>query len=232
MFVKNRIDNEVFSNFDMCVSLTQEEMKFYFMKFQNGDMDAREELIKGNIFLVFRIICDDFKNIPYEKNDLFSCGLYGLIKAVDTYNYDLGYSFSTYATVCIKNQICKDIRNYKKQPKIISLDQIYYDLCERGKTMKDSLVDRKVDILNNYIVSEEYTRVRELLEILDERSRNIMMLYYGFFDNEQFSQSKISKMYNISRARVSQIMIEALKKLRRHFEEQENLKTITDERRK
>lgn len=70
-------------------------------KVQQGDKDARQKLIESNFRLVISI-AKIYNNVNVNKNDLIQEGLIGLIKAVDKFNPDLGYRFSTYAYNWIK----------------------------------------------------------------------------------------------------------------------------------
>lgn len=75
-----------------------------------GDMEAREEMINCNLRLVVNVakqFKNDRNNIPLE--DLIADGNTGLMTAVDKYNYELGYRFSTCAVPWIKQAIMKAI---------------------------------------------------------------------------------------------------------------------------
>lgn len=64
-----------------------------------------------NIKLVY-FVCNKFKNCGIEYEDLVSIGTYGLLKAQKTFNNK--FKFSTYAHICIRNEILCAIRNEKK----------------------------------------------------------------------------------------------------------------------
>lgn len=65
-------------------------------KAHNGDKQARDELINGNLRLVLSVI-QRFANRGENMDDLFQVGVIGLIKAIDNFNLDLDVRFSTYA---------------------------------------------------------------------------------------------------------------------------------------
>lgn len=69
-----------------------------------GDIKARDELIVHNMRLVVYIVK---KNYPEAKDadDLISIGTIGLIRAAETFDYQKGNRFSTYASKCIDNAI-------------------------------------------------------------------------------------------------------------------------------
>ncbi|MBP3378562.1 MAG: sigma-70 family RNA polymerase sigma factor, partial [Clostridia bacterium] len=81
-------------------SLTSAEKKELLRRTKNGDMEAREQLIDGNLRLVLSII-QRFTNRRENLDDLFQVGCIGLIKAVDHFNTELDVELSTYAVPMI-----------------------------------------------------------------------------------------------------------------------------------
>ena len=90
--------------------LTSSEMAKLFEKYRNGDMQAKEELVNGNLKLVLSIL-RSFNKGNYNMDDLFQVGVIGLIKAID--NFDLSYNLklSTYAVPLILGEIKRYIRD-------------------------------------------------------------------------------------------------------------------------
>lgn len=75
--------------------LKNEETMALLKRTKTGDMDAREQLIGGNLRLVLSVI-QKFTNRGENVDDLFQVGCIGLIKAIDNFNIDLDVRFSTY----------------------------------------------------------------------------------------------------------------------------------------
>ena len=73
-------------------------------------IDKREEMIKKNIGLVHSI-ANRFRSRGTEYDDLFQAGCVGLIKAVDNFDADKGYQFSTYAVPVIMGEIKRLFRD-------------------------------------------------------------------------------------------------------------------------
>ena len=73
-------------------------------------MEAREELIAGNLRLVLSVI-QRFANRGENADDLFQVGCIGLIKAIDNFNTDLDVKFSTYAVPMIIGEIRRYLRD-------------------------------------------------------------------------------------------------------------------------
>lgn len=80
--------------------LTSQEKKELFVKIKEGDKEARETFIKGNLRLVLSII-QKFSGRGENPDDLFQVGCVGLIKAIDNFDITLNVQFSTYAVPMI-----------------------------------------------------------------------------------------------------------------------------------
>ena len=76
--------------------LKEEEMDELFRRFKEGDMEAREKIISGNLRLVLSVI-KRFASSNENVDDLFQIGCIGLIKAIDNFDTTLQVKFSTYA---------------------------------------------------------------------------------------------------------------------------------------
>ena len=80
--------------------LTAEEKDELFKRIKNGDEEARERLIQGNLRLVLSVI-QRFRGRGESPDDLFQVGCVGLIKAIDNFDITQGVQFSTYAVPMI-----------------------------------------------------------------------------------------------------------------------------------
>ena len=89
--------------------LKEEEKKELFARIKQGDKQAKEEYIKGNLRLVLSVI-KRFGNSTENVDDLFQIGCVGLIKAINNFNTELDVKFSTYAVPMIIER-----RNSKKR---------------------------------------------------------------------------------------------------------------------
>ena len=83
--------------------LSEKEERAEFEKYKNGDLTARDKLIRHNLRLVAHIAKKYYATDTPE--DLISTGSIGLIKAVNTFDPARGIKFSTYASRCIENAI-------------------------------------------------------------------------------------------------------------------------------
>jgi len=80
--------------------LTAIEKEELIKKIKNGDEDARNIFINGNLRLVLSVI-QRFRGRGESADDLFQVGCVGLIKAIDNFDLTQGVQFSTYAVPMI-----------------------------------------------------------------------------------------------------------------------------------
>lgn len=90
--------------------LKSEETMELLKRARGGDMEAREQLIAGNLRLVLSVI-QKFTNRGENVDDLFQVGCIGLIKAIDNFNTDLDVRFSTYGVPMIVGEIRRYLRD-------------------------------------------------------------------------------------------------------------------------
>ena len=84
--------------------MSVDEEQECLMRLENGDENAKAELIERNLRLVV-YISKKFENTGVDLEDLISVGSIGLIKAVDTFDDSKGIRLSSYAARCIENSI-------------------------------------------------------------------------------------------------------------------------------
>lgn len=77
---------------------------------EDGDMDAREQLVMSHLNLV-RFLANKFKNRGEPLDDLVQVGYLGLLKAIDRFDPDRGLEFTTYATPTILGEIKRHFRD-------------------------------------------------------------------------------------------------------------------------
>ena len=90
--------------------LTEKEKEDLFVRIKNGDKQAREEYIKGNLRLVLSVI-KRFSGNTDNIDDLFQIGCIGLMKAIDNFDVTVGVKFSTYAVPMIVGEIRRYLRD-------------------------------------------------------------------------------------------------------------------------
>ena len=105
--------------------LTDKEKEELFDRIDQGDKEARDLFIKGNLRLVLSII-QRFNNSNENVDDLFQIGCIGLIKALDNFDRSLNVKFSTYAVPMIIGELKRYLRDYNSIRVSRSLRDIAY----------------------------------------------------------------------------------------------------------
>lgn len=204
--------SDLFVEYEFPKPLNKTELYDCFAKYKSGDKSAREVIIKHNIRLVLNQVIRKFSNTPYDKKDLISIGIIGLIKSVDTFDTSRNLQFTTYSAKCIDNEILMFIRKNKKHINDDSLDRI---LCtdKNGNKLRieDRLYDENSDFISDYEDKELYDSIHRIIESFPERDKKIIMLYFGFIDNQPLNQKQIADKLNICQSSVSKIIKKYLK---------------------
>ena len=90
--------------------LGEAEKMELFRRIQQGDMEARELYIKGNLRLVLSVI-QRFSGSNENLDDLFQIGCIGLMKAINHFDTSYQVQFSTYAVPIIMGEIKRYFRD-------------------------------------------------------------------------------------------------------------------------
>lgn len=242
----------------------EEERNLTRRYYEDKDMDARQALINHNLRLVINIAKKfQFSSLPLV--DLIQEGNIGLITAVEKFNPNLDFRFSTYATWWIKQSVMRGISNssrmirmpvhaedcayryYKYVKKfreangsveLPPITQIAKELDVSVEVLKLTILTSDVVSLNtpvgeecdstliDYIPAEQDVEtqvesillrdyVETLLEDFDERTRDVVELRYGLRGRGAHTLDEIGNKYGLTRERIRQIEVQAIRKLRR-----------------
>lgn len=114
--------------------LSEEEKKTLFARIQQGDRQARQDFIYGNLRLVLSIL-QRFHNRGESADDLFQIGCIGLIKALDNFDPSHEVKFSTYAVP----MIIGEIRRYLRDNNAIRVSRSIRDTAYKALSVKEQL---------------------------------------------------------------------------------------------
>ena len=112
--------------------LTSKEKDELFIKIKQGDEEARNEFIRGNLRLVLSVI-QRFYGRGENPDDLFQIGCIGLIKSIDNFDLSQGVQFSTYAVP----MIIGEIRRYLRDNNSIRVSRSVRDLAYKTIQFKE-----------------------------------------------------------------------------------------------
>lgn len=112
--------------------LSNKEKKELLEKIKNGDEDARDQFINGNLRLVLSVI-QRFSNRGENPDDLFQVGCIGLIKSIDNFDLSQNVQFSTYAVP----MIIGEVRRYLRDNNSIRVSRSVRDLAYKVLALKE-----------------------------------------------------------------------------------------------
>lgn len=150
------------------LKVLKEEKKIELLRqARNGDMQAREELINGNIKLVLSVI-QRFTNRGEPLDDLFQVGCIGLIKAIDNFDVELGVRFSTYAVP----MIIGEVRRYLRDNNSVRVSRSMRDTAYRAIQVREQLSNElnrepTIDEISNKLDMKSETVVIALESIVE-----------------------------------------------------------------
>lgn len=114
--------------------ISNERMRELFPLVHSGDLNAREEFIRGNLRLVLSVI-QRFSNRGENVDDLFQVGCIGLIKAIANFDSEKCVRFSTYGVPMIAGEV----RRYLRDNSVIRVSRSIRDVAYKVLQCKEAL---------------------------------------------------------------------------------------------
>ena len=142
---------------------------------------------------------------PRSFDELMSDGQIGLIRAVELYDFDRGFAFSTYATTAIRRAMDEGVRTHLRQNrKTMLLDEL------AAANLPDRETDRAVQI-----TSERQMQIGRLMRVLTVRERQIITLYYrlDYGAEASLTDREMSRKFRVTHQRICQLRNKAIEKM-------------------
>lgn len=197
--------------------LSAEKELDYLKKLEQGDKDAREELIVHNLRLVV-YIAKKFENTGIPIEDLISIGTLGLIKAVNTFRISKNIKLATYASRCIENEILM----YLRKTNSIKAEVSYYeplnvDWDGNELLLSDVLGSEPDEIYRDIEADDERSRLYRAVNSLGERERKIMTMRFGIGGGREYTQKEVADALGISQSYISRLEKRIIEKIKREI---------------
>ncbi len=216
----DEVDNIVMyicGNDTLPLPLEPEEEQVLLEELANNNKQAKEKLIEHNLRLVV-YIAKKFENTGMNVEDLFSIGAIGLIKAVQTYNFDKKIKLATYASRCIENEILMQLRKTNKLKSEISLDEPLNADSDGNELLLEDILYTDESVSKEMDKSAEKQILWNIINKLNEREREIMILRFGLMGKEEKTQKEVADLMGISQSYISRIEKKILGKMKKDLE--------------
>ena len=192
--------------------LKQQEKEALFVRIKEGDNEAREEFIKGNLRLVLSVI-KRFSSSNENVDDLFQIGCIGLIKAIDNFDTTLQVKFSTYAVPMIMGEI----RRFLRDNSSIRVSRSIKDTAYKAIYTKESMTKKSLREPTIAEVAKEIGVTKEEIVYALDAIQNPMSLYdpvYSDGEDTLYVMDQISDKKNKEENWVEHLSLsEAMKQL-------------------
>ena len=136
--------------------LSKEEVIKLYHEIENGNKAAFDELVTHNLRLVISV-AKQYNNRGVDFLDLIQSGTEGLIRAVEKFDYKLGWKFSTYARWWIRQAITRSIANESRNVRIpVHISEHFYKIKKYSNEF--------FELYNRYPNTEEISKALNLSE--------------------------------------------------------------------
>ena len=177
------------------------------------DEEAKQILIERNLRLVV-YIAKRFENTGINIEDLISIGTGGLIKAINTFCAEKNIKLATYASRCIENEILMYIRKISGRSGEISIDEpLNVDWDGNELLLSDILSSDEDSISDEIMHREEIQTIRDAVNALEPRDRQIIVLRYGLEGYAEMTQKEVADFLGISQSYISRLEKKIISKL-------------------
>lgn len=192
--------------------LTTEEKEALFKRILAGDMEAREQYIKGNLRLVLSVI-QRFSSSNENVDDLFQIGCIGLIKAIDNFDITQNVKFSTYAVPMILGEV----RRYLRDNNSIRVSRSLRDTAYKAIYAREALTKKNLKEPTIMEIAEEIGMSKEEITYAMDAIQSPVSLYepvYTDGGDPLYVMDQISDKKNREENWVEQLSLsEAMKRL-------------------
>ena len=184
-------------------------------KLSKGDESVRKILVERNLRLVV-YIAKKFENTGVGIEDLISIGTIGLMKAINTFDTAKNIKLATYASRCIENEILMYLRRSNKIKGEVSIDEPLNQDGDGNELLLSDILGTEPDVTSRRLEDEvDKCLLRDSIEKLSNRERNIMELRFGFISGNEKTQKEVADMLGISQSYISRLEKKIIGKMKK-----------------
>ena len=197
--------------------LSREEEAACLVKLAQGCEASKKTLIERNLRLVV-YISRRFENTGINIEDLISIGTIGLIKAINTYDAGKNIKLATYASRCIENEILMYLRKANARRAEVSFDEPLSTDWDGNELLLSDILGTDADMVMRPMEDDVDKQVlREAIEKLTERERNIIIMRFGLRGGREKTQKEVADMMGISQSYISRLEKRIIVRLKREI---------------
>lgn len=179
--------------------------------------EEKNKLAEEN-FNIIHYVAKSFSNTGLGHDELVSIGSVGFVKALNTYSEKKGAKFSTYAIICVKNEILHFLRREKKHVDntVLSGNVMYSDGEGGVLTIEDTLSNKMNDeafVEDVILLNEDIEILMNAIRKLPKRDQFIIINRYGIGGRKVMTQEEIGEILGMSQANVSKLEQNIIKEL-------------------
>lgn len=183
---------------------------------------TRSDMILNNLRLVYYVAHGFYGTTRIDIDDLNSIGMVGLIKGVDSFDSNKGIKFSTYAAMCIRNEILMSLRKNKRLEMEVSIDSPIGTDENGGELFFSDILGTDANIVSEKIeYEEERMLLKEGVNGLTYREKTLITLRFGLDGRKEKTQKEVAKLLGLSQSQVSRIEKQSLEKMKRELQRNE-----------
>lgn len=214
-FERSSID--YFKDINKFSPLSKEEELSLWEKYKlENDLKARDKIVKSNLKFVASV-AKPYIGMGLSYSDLIAEGNLGLMKAMEKFDYTKDFKTISYSVWWIRQTILEALkkRNLLKGDEITQSDNMDE---ENNSDSDDELLEPEKYVesfnFNNINMMDDSSVVKNLMDVLTEREKNVISCYFGLGSSEEMTLEEIGKTLGLTKERIRQIKEGALKKLR------------------
>jgi len=197
--------------------LPKDEEILLLQELHLGKPETKQKLIEHNLRLVV-YIAKKFENTGLDIEDLISVGSIGLIKAVNSFQYDRNIKLATYSSRCIENEILMHLRKVMKNKGDVSIDEPINTDSDGTEIHLGDVVAVQLDAVPDEIdTSVEKNLLWLAINKLGIREQEIMQLRFGLGGGDERTQKEVAEMLNISQSYISRLEKKIIARLKREM---------------